>query len=241
MEEKTPITISLTYENQQREVVLKEASWHAVTVVVGSSFRLKKNQYKVFRKDGTVIHAGNVYELENNTELDVRDIHKITTDETCTPPVPNNTFLAIKPISGLVQIMTDLFLGNIYTAKEKELMKRHNIKYIVNVSHNTYNFFPDDFVYCNISVQDKDAANIAQYFSVTNNFIEHSRKNGDGSVLVHCKGGVSRSPTILIAYMMYQYKLSFKHAYGYIKSRKSGINPNPGFTSQLAAYEKQPK
>ena len=50
----------------------------------------------------------------------------------------------------------------------------------------------------------------------------------NGSVLVHCANGISRSPTIVTAYIIHKLKLSADNALKYVNERRK-INPNKGF------------
>lgn len=56
-------------------------------------------------------------------------------------------------------------------------------------------------------------------------------------VLIHCAGGVSRSPSFAIAYLMRQKGLTFPQAYQHVRSVRSCILPNPGFEQQLRELE----
>ena len=60
------------------------------------------------------------------------------------------------------------------------------------------------------------------------------RKN----VLVHCVGGVSRSSTIVIAYLMLKHGYSLNDAYDFVKAKKSNISPNFNFMQQLLDFER---
>lgn len=58
-----------------------------------------------------------------------------------------------------------------------------------------------------------------------------------GNILVHCLAGVSRSPTIVAAYLMYKKKLRYKEALAIIKQTRPFVNPNPGFIEQLKLFK----
>lgn len=61
------------------------------------------------------------------------------------------------------------------------------------------------------------------------------RKTGQ-SVLVHCKMGVSRSASTVIAYAMKHQHWSLEVAFAYVRDRRSIIKPNTGFMKQLQTY-----
>lgn len=56
-------------------------------------------------------------------------------------------------------------------------------------------------------------------------------------MLVHCKMGVSRSASVVIAYAMKAYNWDFKEAFEYVKQKRSCIKPNASFISQLETYQ----
>ena len=49
----------------------------------------------------------------------------------------------------------------------------------------------------------------------------------------HCAAGVSRSASILIAYLMREKKMKYQEAHDFVKSKRSIIIPNSGFVQQL--------
>lgn len=63
-----------------------------------------------------------------------------------------------------------------------------------------------------------------------------TRKHGS-KCLVHCKMGVSRSASTVIAYAMKEYGWNLDRAYDYVKERRTVTKPNPSFMRQLEEYQ----
>ncbi|KAF9578556.1 tyrosine/serine/threonine protein phosphatase pps1 [Lunasporangiospora selenospora] len=73
-------------------------------------------------------------------------------------------------------------------------------------------------------------------------FVDEARK-ANSRVLIHCRVGVSRSATIVIAYMMAHYKLSLVDAYLMVRARRLSviIQPNLLFMYELLQWEQRLK
>ena len=56
-------------------------------------------------------------------------------------------------------------------------------------------------------------------------------------ILIHCQCGLSRSATLVIAYIMKYHHLSLRHAYDLLKSRAGKISPPMGLMFQLMEWE----
>jgi len=70
--------------------------------------------------------------------------------------------------------------------------------------------------------------NLQQYFHSSIQFIKKAIEAG-GSVFVHCYAGVSRSATIVIAYLMSEHNYEMYEAISFTKSKRTVVFPNPGF------------
>ena len=57
-------------------------------------------------------------------------------------------------------------------------------------------------------------------------------------VLVHCAAGVSRSATLVAAYLIAERTMRVRDAITYIATRREFINPNPGFRKQLGLFHR---
>jgi hypothetical protein len=129
-----------------------------------------------------------------------------------------------------------------YHAQNFELLSTLNINAIINIAPKlAENKFEQKypFVYMTIYEDDNPKVDIKSYFSFTNKFIDKYRK--DRGVLVHCAAGISRSTTVIIAYVMYKLKLGFNEAYTFVQERHPITDPNFGFICQLHQYEKEIK
>ncbi|PWZ03915.1 Protein-tyrosine-phosphatase MKP1 [Zea mays] len=69
-------------------------------------------------------------------------------------------------------------------------------------------------------------------------YFEDVREQG-GRVLVHCCQGVSRSTSLVIAYLMWREGQSFDDAFQFVKAARGIANPNMGFACQLLQCQKR--
>eukprot|EP00744_Colponema_vietnamica_P001481 GILI01002450.1.p1 GENE.GILI01002450.1~~GILI01002450.1.p1 ORF type:complete len:251 (+),score=51.69 GILI01002450.1:185-937(+) len=152
---------------------------------------------------------------------------------------PLAQFLNIAPhqLDVFSKVLDFVYIGSAVTAAQKDEMQRLGIGYIINVTGSSPNFFPNDFQYMNARLVDADHENIGKHFNAAFNFIEEGRRKGQ-SVMVHCAAGMSRSATLVIAYLMKHHGMTLKSAYNFTRTRRNVISPNPGFMRQLARLEK---
>lgn len=64
------------------------------------------------------------------------------------------------------------------------------------------------------------------------------RQSG-GKVLVHCEAGISRSPTICMAYIMRTQRLRLDAAFDVVRQRRHVVSPNFSFLGQLQQFESE--
>lgn len=88
--------------------------------------------------------------------------------------------------------------------------------------------YPNEFNTHVINVLDMPFVNLAKHFQEGIQFINQALYTG-GTVLVHCFAGVSRSATIVIAYLMQELGMPFMEAMNFVKRRRPIVFPNFGF------------
>lgn len=110
------------------------------------------------------------------------------------------------------------------------------VRHILNVTREIDNFFPGMFEYLNVRVYDDDKTNLLKHWDNTYKYISQA-KNSGSNVLVHCKMGISRSASVVIAYAMKAYGWSFAQAIDHVKNNRNCIKPNKNFLNQLETYQ----
>jgi protein-tyrosine phosphatase len=139
----------------------------------------------------------------------------------------------------LDEIIPHLFLGNIYVGTDYRVLKKFNITHIVRIVENSELLIDYDGIkYETYELDDYPDVDIKEIFNKVNISIRTSRKKKE-NVLVHCVMGISRSPTVIIAYLIDKQKMSLRHAVKLVQDKRPCIFPNEGFIEQLKLYEKQ--
>eukprot|EP01016_Furgasonia_blochmanni_P009334 TRINITY_DN13863_c0_g1_i2.p1 TRINITY_DN13863_c0_g1~~TRINITY_DN13863_c0_g1_i2.p1 ORF type:complete len:227 (+),score=37.63 TRINITY_DN13863_c0_g1_i2:61-681(+) len=130
-----------------------------------------------------------------------------------------------------------LYISSLMTARNKELLEFKKISHVVSLlgSSDPKLELDDPFVQKLVGVDDLPYSKISQYFEDCIKFIDEARLTGN--VLVHCAAGVSRSPAIVIAYLIKKNAMTFLNAQEFVKVKRYFIQPNPGFVRQLKLYE----
>lgn len=57
--------------------------------------------------------------------------------------------------------------------------------------------------------------------------------------MLHCQMGVSRSSSLVIAFLMKDLGMIFQEAKAYVKSRREVISPSEAFIKDLVKYDEQ--
>lgn len=146
-----------------------------------------------------------------------------------------NNIINFASNTDISQITDNIFVGNISTGTNLELLKKMGITHIVSALSHFTAPFPDDFNYYHISIYDVEESNIGIHFLQCNHFIHNAIKN-NGKVYIHCMCGVSRSITLTIAYLMTQRDNTVQELLEFIRTKRPIANPNPGFIKQLEEF-----
>jgi len=137
------------------------------------------------------------------------------------------------------QITENLILGSEYDAQDPEIYKKFKITKVLTIMSDNFTLpdsiksilKPENIKF--IKLNDTTCSDISTYFREAIEFME---TEGD-ICLVHCRAGISRSSTLIMAYLMEKNSWSLNEAFTFTKSKRSCVAPNFGFLGQLQKFE----
>eukprot|EP00299_Pterocystis_sp_00344_P009412 c3953_g1_i4.p1 GENE.c3953_g1_i4~~c3953_g1_i4.p1 ORF type:complete len:303 (+),score=52.90 c3953_g1_i4:34-942(+) len=136
------------------------------------------------------------------------------------------------------EIVPGVFLGSAQAAEQSITLKKLGISHVMTVANDVNECRDEDISHIRIPIKDDPSQNILTHIPTALSFISNATTSG-AKILIHCKAGVSRSVTIVIAFLMAAYGISLADAYCVVQySRSAQIHPNNGFLSQLQLWER---
>ncbi|KAJ7486504.1 phosphatases II, partial [Mycena latifolia] len=127
-----------------------------------------------------------------------------------------------------------LYLGSMAALGEPALLRTHAIRHLVQVLD------PSPMSYHRIDLADStSAASAADLHAALPDacaYIAAALDKGE-NVLVHCHQGVSRSASIVIAFLIHDHHMSYDGAHALVRGRRLCVRPNKGFEGALREWE----
>jgi len=156
--------------------------------------------------------------------------------------IPQKTVINIGVVMMLYrqfqEISDGVFIGSQASAANLIELKKYNITHVLNLTPDVSNFYEDSqnitLTYLRVPMLD------ILDFDITSNdildscveFIDRVVKSG-GKILVHCQAGISRSGTMVVAYVAKHDDITPLEALKKVQSIRSCVCPNEGFMRQL--------
>ncbi|XP_049601683.1 uncharacterized protein si:ch211-195b15.8 [Syngnathus scovelli] len=134
-----------------------------------------------------------------------------------------------------------VILPRLYLGAERDVtqdgLASLGISYVLSVSRCSPrpSFLPCSR-YLRIPIDDSLWDDLLPWIPQALRFIDAAMSSG-ASVLVHCAAGISRSPALAVAYIMYSSGMDLDHAYRFVKERRPSISPNFNFLGQLQHFQ----
>jgi len=127
------------------------------------------------------------------------------------------------------EVLPNLCIGSQFALLYPKLLHKAGVTHLLSL--NNFTEIPSGFQAKVLDVHDEEDENITEYFQEAFSFINSSDK-----CLVFCTAGRSRSATVVLAYLIYTYKLKLSEAFAKV-SKVREVRPNKGFLKQLQKWE----
>ena len=146
------------------------------------------------------------------------------------------------------EILPGLWLGGFVVAHDQGLIQKLDITNVVCVGGRALAFgrdhyeppFPHLVKYKIVDVDDtekaSDAEALFQAFQGATDFIQ-TALDDHKNILVHCMGGISRSSSMICAYLIFRYEMSVTEAVKLVRSARPVATPNGAFVDQLEKWK----
>jgi dual specificity phosphatase 12 len=145
------------------------------------------------------------------------------------------------------QILPGLWLGSQDAADDLATLERLKITHILSLREPEYqvsikasSFSQTNLCQYRIWIKDDEDEDISQYFDQTFIIIDAVLSSSTSSILVHCRAGISRSASIVIAYLVRRFSDKFFSVRDVIQwiADECGrtVDPNDGFRAQLERF-----
>ncbi|KAM3606609.1 uncharacterized protein V6R79_019631 [Siganus canaliculatus] len=156
-----------------------------------------------------------------------------------------------RPTGHMNQVWPNVYIGNEVAARDKGTLHSLGITHIINAAHgppkpgprfcpyvNTGPRFYQDMSVDYYGIEADDATDfiLSPFFYSTARYIRAALAMG-GRVFVHCLMGVSRSATLVLAFLMIVEGLRLQEAVAAVKPHRD-ICPNTGFLQQLRSLDR---
>jgi predicted protein tyrosine phosphatase len=134
------------------------------------------------------------------------------------------------------QVHANIFIGDMDDARSLSRLRSLGVTHILNMARSVPCYHEDSFIYTHIQIEDAESQPIRPYFVQAFSAMDEAAEHGTG-ILVHCVAGVSRSVTVVLAWLVERQGLTLREAARQVRSSRPIIDPNKAFRLALVEHE----
>lgn len=144
--------------------------------------------------------------------------------------------------SELTEILPNLYISDLNVAECHSTLSSLGITHVLSAMSGTVQIPPTlPIRTLQIPLLDTPFAELAAFLPSTTDFLTDALRDKNAKVLVHCVKGVSRSASVISAYLIARHGWTTDQAVNYVQSKRMNAQPNRGFISQLDEYARSLK
>ncbi|XP_078620939.1 dual specificity protein phosphatase 3-like [Branchiostoma floridae x Branchiostoma japonicum] len=143
------------------------------------------------------------------------------------------------------EVYKNIFVGDESSARNKHRLMGLGVTHVLNAAEGKSPFmhvqtgpeFYEDvgIDYYGVRASDFEQYNLMQHFEDAAKYIHKAVDEEGGKILVHCREGYSRSPSLVMAYLMIYQEHNVEDALIAVRQKRE-IGPNTGFLKQLCLF-----
>ncbi|XP_035467777.2 dual specificity protein phosphatase 13-like isoform X1 [Scophthalmus maximus] len=140
------------------------------------------------------------------------------------------------------EVWPNLFIGDMSVANDRYSLWKLGITHVLNAAHGrmycqgSHDFHGSTVDYYGVPADDSPSFDLSPYFFPSADYIQNALNTTGARVFVHCAVGVSRSASLVLAYLIIHHRYTLLEAINKVKERR-WIFPNRGFLKQLHALD----
>jgi len=139
------------------------------------------------------------------------------------------------------EVLPRVYLTDLFTARNETQLSALGITHVISVIEQPPVFPQTHFLQTlHIPLSDGSDEDILVHLPTTTSFIHDAlAESPDSRVMVHCLMGISRSATVVCAYLVATARMTPDEALFAVREKRGYVCPNLGFRRQLEEYARQ--
>lgn len=131
-------------------------------------------------------------------------------------------------------VIEGLYIGDLFASRNIRALEENGITTVISLINDAP--FPEMFEYFSYKIDDDALADISGICEECSDVID-ARLSGGKKVFVNCQAGISRSGSVVMAYLIIKRGMCYADALRCVTSVRSIVLPNRGFEMQLKCID----
>lgn len=132
------------------------------------------------------------------------------------------------------EILSGIYLGSVYAANDLPQLQKRHISCVLDFTGYVHQY--PGIQYCSFkNIDDDPNQPMIPLFPTALAFMNYCQEN-NYNLLVNCHAGISRSSTVIIAYLIHYRNMTVVSSVNYLRSKRSKVSPNHGFLKELEKF-----